>query len=136
LARPATHRRVSRDDRDFYLDLDAPKQRWVRPLHPQGLAWLAADALPPALAALIPAAAPRCAYQSAQRDPLWQRFQDRLTDPRARRGKRHLLASILAGQPRRAQARPETYHLPDCHRDGRFGLKAAVGWLALRYTPP
>jgi hypothetical protein len=46
------------------------------------------------------------------------------------------LAIFLAGQPKRAQARPETYHLPDFHRDGRFGLKAAVGWLTQRYTPP
>jgi hypothetical protein len=86
----------ARDYRDFYLDLDAPKQLWVRPLHPKALAWLPADPLPPALAAQMPEAAPSCAYKSTQLDPLWQRFHDRLTDPRARRGKRHLLASILA----------------------------------------
>ncbi|MBI2928274.1 MAG: ISAs1 family transposase [Verrucomicrobia bacterium] len=87
-----------RDYRDFYLDLDQPKQLWVRSLHPNALAWLRADPLPPALVRLggRPEAPPRCAYPSRQLDPLWQRFHDRLTDPRARRGKRHLLASILA----------------------------------------
>jgi hypothetical protein len=48
----------------------------------------------------------------------------------------HAVAIFLAGQPQRAQARPETYHLPDFHRDVRFGLKAAVGWLIQRHTPP
>jgi hypothetical protein len=87
---------LARDDRDFYRDLDAPKQLWVRPLHPQALSWLRAQALPPHLAAPLPETPPRCPYQSAQLDPLWQRFHDRLTDPRARRGKRHLLATIFA----------------------------------------
>jgi hypothetical protein len=86
----------ARDYRDFYVDLDAPKQLWVRPLHPQARQWLRADTLPAELAGLLPPPAPACAYKSAQLDPLWQRFHDRLTDPRARRGKRHLLASILA----------------------------------------
>lgn len=86
----------ARDYRDFYLDLHAPKQLWVRRLHPKALEWLRGDALPPALAAQLPEATPACAYKSTHLDPLWQRFHDRLTDPRARRGKRHLLASILA----------------------------------------
>jgi hypothetical protein len=38
---------------------------------------------------------PRCAYQSAQLGSLWQRFHDQLTDPRAPRGRRHLLSTIL-----------------------------------------
>jgi hypothetical protein len=46
------------------------------------------------------------------------------------------LAIFLAGQHKRVQARPETDHLPDFHRDVRSGLKAAVGWLTQRYTPP
>jgi hypothetical protein len=86
----------ARDYRDFYRDLDAPKQLWVRPLHPHALQWLRAQALPPHLAAQLPETPPRCPYKSAQLDPLWQRFHDRLTDPRARRGKRHLLATIFA----------------------------------------
>jgi hypothetical protein len=86
----------ARDYRDFYLDLDAPKQLWVHPLHPKAREWLRADPLPPAWAAHLPPPPPACPYKSAQLDPLWQRFHDRLTDPRARRGKRHRLASVLA----------------------------------------
>ncbi|MDO9065618.1 MAG: ISAs1 family transposase, partial [Chloroflexota bacterium] len=85
----------ARDHRDFYVDLDHPKQLWVCALHPQALAWLCADALPPDLAAQVPAPAPRCNYKSAQLGALWQRFHDQLTDPRARRGRRHLLSTIL-----------------------------------------
>jgi len=85
----------ARDYRDYYLDLDAPKQLWVRPLHPQGLEWLRAATLPEALAGQIPEAPPRCVYRSGQLTPLWQRFHDRMTDGRARRGKRHLLATVL-----------------------------------------
>jgi hypothetical protein len=85
----------ARDYRDFYVALDHPKQLWVRPLHPQALPWLRAESLPAHLAAQVPAPPPRCPYQSAQLGSLWQGFHDRLTDPRARRGKRHLLATIL-----------------------------------------
>lgn len=85
----------ARDYRDFYVDLDHPKQLWVRALHPQALAWLRAESLPSALAAQVPAPAPRCHYKSAQCGALWQRFHDQLTDPRARRGRRHLLSTIL-----------------------------------------
>jgi hypothetical protein len=46
------------------------------------------------------------------------------------------VAIFLAGQHKRAQRRPETYHLPDFHRDVRFGLKAVVGWLTQHYVPP
>jgi len=84
----------ARDHRDFYVDLDHPKQLWVRALHPQACAWLSADALPAELAAQLPAPPPRSPYKSAQLDSLWQRYHDQLTDPRARRGKRHLLATI------------------------------------------
>jgi len=85
----------ARDYRDFYVDLDHPKQLWVRALHPDACAWLRAESLPPHLAAQLPAAPARCPYKSDQLDSLWQRFHDQLTDPRARRGKRHLLATIL-----------------------------------------
>ena len=37
----------------------------------------------------------RSPYNSETLGSLWQRYHDRLTDPRARRGKRHLLATIL-----------------------------------------
>jgi hypothetical protein len=85
-----------RDYRDFYLDLDQPKELWVRPLHSKALEWLREPVLPPHLAAQLPEVAPRCTQKSGQLDSLWHRFHDRLTDPRARRGKRHLLASVLA----------------------------------------
>jgi hypothetical protein len=85
----------ARDHRDFYLDLEHPKQLWVRALHPQARAWLCASVLPSELAAQVPEPSPPCPYKSAQLDSLWQRYHDRLTDPRARRGRRHLLATIL-----------------------------------------
>jgi len=85
----------ARDHRDFYVDLEHPKQLWVRALHPQACAWLRAESLPDELAAQLPQPPPRSPYQSAQLDSLWQRYHDQLTDPRARRGKRHLLATIL-----------------------------------------
>jgi hypothetical protein len=85
----------ARDHRDYYVDLEHPKQLWVRALHPQALAWLRADPLPAALAAQLPAPPLRSPYKSAQLDSLWQLFHDQLTDLRARRGKRHLLATIL-----------------------------------------
>ena len=86
----------ARDYRDFYLDLEHPKQLWVRALHPQARTWLCAPVLPANLAAQVPAPSPPCPYQSAQFGSLWQRYHDRLPAPRARRGKRHLLATILS----------------------------------------
>ena len=86
----------ARDYRDYYLDLEAPKQLWVRPLHAKALEWLSAADLPQALASQLPETVARCPYKSRQLKPLWQRFHDQLTDPRARRGKRHLLATVLS----------------------------------------
>lgn len=86
----------ARDYRDFYVDLDHPKQLWVQPLHPQAREWLTAESLPPNLAGqLPPPPPPRCPYACAQLGSLWQSFHDQLTDPRAPRGKRHLLSTIL-----------------------------------------
>ena len=85
----------ARDSRDFYLAAAHPKQLWVRPLHPQACAWLCADALPPELAAQVPLPPARSPYQSEKLASLWQRYHDQLTDPRVRRGERHLLATIL-----------------------------------------
>lgn len=85
----------ARDHRDFYVDLDHPKQLWVRALHPQACAWLRAEALSAELAAQLPEAPPRTPYGAVKLGSLWQRYHDQLTDPRARRGKRHLLATIL-----------------------------------------
>lgn len=85
----------ARDYRDFYLDLEHPKQLWVRALHAQASAWLRSDSLPPELAAQVPEPPARSPYQSEKLGSLWKRYHDHLTDPRARRGKRHLLATIL-----------------------------------------
>lgn len=85
----------ARGHRDYYVDLEHPKQLWVRALHPQARAWLRAEALPPALAAHVPEPAARSPCTCEKLGSLWQSFHDRLTDPRARRGKRHLLATIL-----------------------------------------
>lgn len=46
------------------------------------------------------------------------------------------LAIFLAGQHKRAQKHPQTYHLPDFHRHVRFGLNQAIGWLTNAYVPP
>jgi len=86
----------ARDHRDFYLDAEHPKQLWVRALHPQACAWLCADALPPELAAQVPPPPSRSPYNSENLASLWQRYHDQLTDSRASRGQRHLLATILA----------------------------------------
>ena len=85
----------ARDYRDFYVDLEHPKQLWVRALHPRACLWLRADALPAELAAQLPQPPPRSPYKSAQLASLWQRYHDQLTDPRARRGKRHHLVTII-----------------------------------------
>ena len=85
----------ARDHRDFYVDIDHPKQLWVRTLHPQALAWLRAETLPARLAGQVPEEVPRSPCPIAELCSLWQRFHDGLTDPRTRRGKRHLLATIL-----------------------------------------
>lgn len=67
----------------------------MRALDPQAQAWLRAETLPDHLAAQVPEPLPRCAYKSAQLGSLWQCFHDQLTDPRAPRGRRHLLSTIL-----------------------------------------
>jgi len=109
----------ARDHRDFYVDLQHPKQLWVRALGAQACARLRAESLPahiagqvpvrerrapvgegggslPAhLAGQVPEPPPRCPYKSARLGSLWQSFHDQLTDPRARRGRRLLLSTIL-----------------------------------------
>jgi hypothetical protein len=46
------------------------------------------------------------------------------------------VAIFLAGQHKRAQKSPQTYHLPDFHRDVRFAINKAIGWLTRAYVPP
>jgi hypothetical protein len=46
------------------------------------------------------------------------------------------LAIFLCGQRKRAQRRPEAYHLPDFHRWARARLPTVLRWLTQAYTPP
>jgi hypothetical protein len=46
------------------------------------------------------------------------------------------LAIFIMGQHKRAQKRPETYHLPDFHRDVRSRISRVIGWLREGYVPP
>jgi hypothetical protein len=46
------------------------------------------------------------------------------------------MAIFIMGQHKRAQKRPETYHLPDFHRDVRTRISRVIGWLMKGYEPP
>lgn len=46
------------------------------------------------------------------------------------------LAIFWCGQRKRAQRRPECYHLPDFHRWARARLATVLRWLTHTYTPP
>ena len=46
------------------------------------------------------------------------------------------VAIFLAGQHKRAQKCPQTYPLPDFHRDVRFAINRAIGWFTQAYVPP
>jgi len=82
--------------KDFYTDTEHPKELWVKALEKQALDWLKAEALPPVLGVGLEEGAVRCKYKSPQLRILWECFHRELTDPRARRGKRHKLATILS----------------------------------------
>lgn len=68
----------------------------MRALDPKAQEWLAAPVLPPHLRARLPEGGARCTRKAGQPDSLWQRFHDRLPGPRARRGQRHRLATVVA----------------------------------------
>jgi hypothetical protein len=85
----------SRSYRDFYVDLEHPKELWVYPLHKKALCWLRAEQLPEHLRSYEEAAAPRCPHSSSELASLWQLFHQHLTDRRAKRGQRHLLATVF-----------------------------------------
>jgi hypothetical protein len=82
--------------KDFYTDTEHPKELWVKALHKEALDWLKSESLPAALAIGLEEEAARCEYKSPQLRTLWECFHEKLTDPRARRGKRHKLATILS----------------------------------------
>jgi len=46
------------------------------------------------------------------------------------------VAIFIAGQHKRARKSPETYHLPDFHREARFKINRITCWLTQSYAPP
>jgi hypothetical protein len=81
---------------DFYTDTQHPKELWVRPLSPQALERVRAPELAPALADPQGPLAPACPVATAGWGSLWERFYQRMADPRQARGIRHQLAGLLA----------------------------------------
>jgi hypothetical protein len=80
---------------DFYVDAQHPKELWVRPLHPEALEQLRAQALAPELQgqrSLLPPAVP---IATGPMDSLWAFVWAHLSDPRKRRGVRHPIASLV-----------------------------------------
>ena len=81
--------------RDFYTDLQHPKELWVRPVGDHALDELRAASLAPELSAPSRPAPPRPPVPTARLNSLWQPIQQRLPDPRDPRGIRHGLASLV-----------------------------------------
>jgi hypothetical protein len=81
---------------DFYTDTQHPKELWVRPLGERALEQVRASELPTALADPQGPLPPACPVPTARLDSLWERFQQRVTDPRKPRGVRHRLAACLS----------------------------------------
>jgi len=84
-----------RDWQDFYTDTQHPKQLWVRPLGARALEQARASELPPALANPQGPLPPACPVSTTRLVSLWERLRRQMTDPRAPRGVRHKLASVL-----------------------------------------
>jgi len=85
-----------RDWQDFYTDTQHPKQLWVWALGEGALERVRAAELPSALADPQGPLPPACPVPTGALDSLWQRFYQRMTDPRDPRGVRHPLAGLLA----------------------------------------
>jgi len=83
-----------RNWQDFYTDTKHPKELWVRGLSPEALEQLQAENLPSTLAEHQRPLPPPCPLATEELDSLWECFV-RMQEPRKRRGKRHLLASVL-----------------------------------------
>src|SRR5437867_120609 len=83
-----------RNWQDFYTDTKHPKELWMCALSSEGLGQLQAENLSPALAEHQRPLPPPCPVATEELDSLWKGFV-RMQDPRKRRGKRHLLASVL-----------------------------------------
>jgi hypothetical protein len=80
---------------DFYTDTQHPKELWVRPLSPQALARVRAPELAATLADPQGPLAPACPVTTARLGSLWERFYQRMDDPRQARGIRYQLAGLL-----------------------------------------
>lgn len=80
---------------DFYVRHARPKQLWVRLLHPQARAWLAAPQLPVPLQAYEKALPARCELPLGQLASLREHFT-RVSEFRKGQGKRHRVATVLA----------------------------------------
>jgi hypothetical protein len=84
---------------DFYERHDRPKQLWVRALEPQARRWLAAQTLPPSLAAFEkPPAEPsrRCRVPARRLAGLLDQLPQEVGDPRDTRGRFHPWGAVLA----------------------------------------
>jgi hypothetical protein len=85
----------ARAGRDYYQKHDRPKELWVQPLEPAARAWLAAEALPAALAAAERVPPPRNRLGVPAVTSLIDLFAQ-LPDARRRAGRRHRLDCVLA----------------------------------------
>ncbi len=85
----------ARAGRDYYEKHDRPKEVWVQPLVPAVRRWLAAEKLPPALAASEREPPPRNRLGVPALGSLIEVF-GRLPDTRRRAGLRHRLDAVLA----------------------------------------
>lgn len=84
-----------RRGQDFYVDLQHPKELWVRPLSPTALEELRAPQLAAELQGTQPPLAPPVPVETQQIDSLWHFVRQRATDPRKPKGVRHPMASIV-----------------------------------------
>jgi hypothetical protein len=85
-----------RSSQDFYLDTEHPKELWVRELRPGALAQLRAEQLPADLQGKARPLPPPVPIAQGQLDSLWAFAQQRVTDPRRRRGIRYPIASVIS----------------------------------------
>ena len=80
---------------DFYQLHERPKELWVRELDRRATTWLAAEALPPSLAAGEKSLPPKCVVATERLPSLLERFEH-LEEWRAPNGKRHRLPTVMA----------------------------------------
>lgn len=84
-----------RRGQDFYVDLQHPKELWVRPLGAGALEELRAPELAAQLQGTQPPLSPPMPIETEQLDSLWDFVRRRITDPRKPKGVRHSVASMI-----------------------------------------